>query len=80
MKLHRCSTRLRRSPFAVQRLSLRPRSLPLLANLTEIDVDSNFLAGPLPAEWGCLRQLIEIDISTNLLTGTVPPEWGLLSR
>ncbi|PNH09030.1 putative LRR receptor-like serine/threonine-protein kinase [Tetrabaena socialis] len=55
-----------------------PRSLALLANLTELDMDANQLIGPLPAEWGCLGNLIEIDFSNNRLTGTIPPEWGLL--
>lgn len=56
------------------------RALALLANVTELDMDTNFIAGPLPAEWGCLKELIEIDFSDNLLTGTVPLEWGLMSK
>ncbi|PNH09037.1 putative inactive receptor kinase At5g53320-like protein [Tetrabaena socialis] len=53
--------------------------LALLANITELDMDTNELTGPLPPEWGCLGNLIEIDFSNNRLTGTIPPEWGLLS-
>ncbi|PNH09019.1 Receptor-like protein kinase 2 [Tetrabaena socialis] len=51
-----------------------PKGLALLANITELDMDTNELAGPLPAEWGCLSNLIEIDFSNNRLTGTIPPE------
>ncbi|KXZ47831.1 hypothetical protein GPECTOR_32g443 [Gonium pectorale] len=57
-----------------------PRSLVLLANLTEIDLDANRLTGALPPEWGCLKNLIEIDISNNRLVGSIPPEWGLLKN
>ncbi|PNW76496.1 hypothetical protein CHLRE_11g467638v5 [Chlamydomonas reinhardtii] len=57
-----------------------PRSVVLLANLTELDMDTNELTGPLPTDWACLRNLIEIDFSNNRLSGTIPPQWGLLDE
>ncbi|KAG2432176.1 hypothetical protein HXX76_009096 [Chlamydomonas incerta] len=57
-----------------------PRSVVLLANLTELDMDTNQLTGPLPTDWACLRNLIEIDFSNNRLSGTIPPQWGLLDE
>ncbi|KAG2488363.1 hypothetical protein HYH03_013053 [Edaphochlamys debaryana] len=55
-----------------------PRGLALLANVTELDFDTNRLVGTLPPEWGCLTNLIEVDLSNNMMHGTVPKEWNLL--
>lgn len=47
--------------------------------LISLDLDSNKLAGPIPAEIGLLSNLLEIDFFNNDLTGTIPKEIGRLT-
>ncbi len=48
-------------------------------HVTELDLSTNHVAGPLPPSLGDLPQLRRIALSGNLLTGRIPPGLGDLS-
>ena len=48
--------------------------------VTELDLRSNALTGPLPPELGNLTRLRRLLFSINALTGPLPPEIGQLTR
>ena len=49
-------------------------------NVTELDLSSNQLCGPLPAALGNLSQLRSLDLSSNQLRGPLPAALGRLSQ
>ena len=49
-----------------------------LGNITQLNLDRNGLAGPIPPELGALANLRELFLSQNDLTGPIPTELGNL--
>ena len=52
----------------------------ITGRVTELELDSNDLVGPIPAELGNLTRLKDLDLSKNELTGPIPPELANLSN
>ncbi|WIA22990.1 hypothetical protein OEZ86_009908 [Tetradesmus obliquus] len=50
-----------------------------LAGLRELNLSSNILTGPLPAEMRGLTELQKLDLSFNMFAGGLPMEWGQCS-
>ena len=48
--------------------------------VTELDLEANNLAGPMPVELGRLRRLRELNLIRNSLRGRIPPELGTLTH
>ena len=51
-----------------------------LTNLTDLDLSSNQLTGPIPAELGRLTGLQELSLSDNQLSEAIPLELNLLTK
>jgi hypothetical protein len=54
-----------------------PRAVSFVTPET-LNLDSNFLEGPMPTELGLIPSMVELLLGTNFLTGSIPTELGLL--
>ncbi|XP_043814031.1 receptor-like protein EIX1 [Manihot esculenta] len=66
-------------------VGILPNWLGQLQNLVQLNLDSNFFHGSVPAAFGTLRHLAIsnlsiLDVSSNRLTGTLPDSLGKLSE
>ncbi len=58
--------------------SIKPNDLDGLVNLRLLNLNSNRLSGPIPAEVGRLRKLRKLYLNNNELSGPIPPALGQL--
>uniref|UniRef100_A0A803QF51 non-specific serine/threonine protein kinase n=1 Tax=Cannabis sativa TaxID=3483 RepID=A0A803QF51_CANSA len=79
MRSSRASSSTRRSNFTGQDLDGKlPSSLWKLPHLKAINLERNFLSGPIPREWN-LSKLEILSISANNIHGPIPPYLGQIT-
>lgn len=49
-----------------------PYEIGLLGNATVFDAGTNFITGPIPLSFGCLKKVEQLNLARNLLYGEVP--------
>jgi hypothetical protein len=47
-----------------------------LGLLSTVNLQKNFLTGPLPASWGALGNLAEMYLNNNMINGSLPDAWS----
>ncbi|KAK4586694.1 hypothetical protein RGQ29_023740 [Quercus rubra] len=67
-------------PFKQQFFCSIPREVGMMGSLTQLDLSSNFLTGPIPSSIGNLSELQQLYLDTNNIFGSIPEELGLLRK
>jgi hypothetical protein len=47
-----------------------------LSLLSTVNLQQNFLTGPLPSSWGRLGNLAEMHLNNNMINGSLPDAWS----